>query len=103
MFANNLFLSVMLMTISITALTFSSISLYHFYKIDRLKTAICMGLIFICSFGISFLIFQPIHDGSTRIIKNKQFMILDDNGVCKEVIIPNKGKKFKFPCDILDN
>ncbi len=53
------------------------------------------------SFMTSYFIVKPINEVRTRIVKNKQFMILDNDGICESIMIPQKGKIYKFDCSIL--
>ena len=65
------------------------------------KALLFSGLLILSSFTLAYLITSPIDLLNKKVIAHKQFMILDDKGVCKEVIIPHSGKNYKFKCDVI--
>lgn len=71
------------------------------YKTNKKKCVLFIGLLFGCSYLLAYLITSPINSLNKKIIANKQFMILNKDGICKEVIIPDKGKNYKFSCDVI--
>lgn len=101
MLFDNALLHVLCVVIVYNLSFISAIFLALNLSIAKRKALLFAGILVVTSFTLTYLLTKPIDLLNQKVIAQKQFMILDQNGICKEVIIPHHGKKYKFKCDII--